>query len=270
MRPPCSETMRGWRFGTGSLGRTKRLAEPLQPASFSTSPFLFHPSPFHPFFSQAYLPDVISKRFWPSVTCGSLWNATAQPFLPSSASFRPIGIHLSVGSGLAEAELLLSGPHSEASATFLSLIVSPPTNFPPPFYFRSVIWRRSVCLLFSYLFFKLSDLFAQFSTSAAQWNESQFLLTVAWHGRCDSRSCWWETGITQGYTSTPGRGMNCVKSFRWLQSWGLTEILLARARCITDGEAAAQVMHGNYNEQSGGEKTNLLCIFLTFSGGILS
>ncbi len=127
-----------------------------------------------------------------------------------------------------------------------------------------------LCAFFSVIVFKLSDLFAQFSTSAAQWNESQFLLTVAWHGRCDSRSCWWETGITQGYTSTPGRGMNCVKSFRWLQSWGLTEILLARARCITDGEAAAQVMHGNYNEQSGGEKTNLLCIFLTFSGGILS
>ncbi len=89
MRPPCSETMRGWRFGTGSLGRTKRLAEPLQPASCSTSPFLFHPSSFHPFFSQAYLPAIVSMRFWPSVTCGSLWNATARPPLPSSRIIPP-------------------------------------------------------------------------------------------------------------------------------------------------------------------------------------
>lgn len=168
MRPPCSETMRGWRFGTGSLGRTKRLAEPLQPASFSTSPFLFHPSSFHPFFSQAYLPGIISKRFYHPLLVALCGMPQPDPSSPLPASFRPIGMHLSVGSGLAEAELLLSGPHSEASAAFSSLIVSLPTNYPPPFYFRSVIWRRSVCLLFSYLFFKLYDLFAQYSTSAAQ------------------------------------------------------------------------------------------------------
>lgn len=81
IRPPCWDTMRGWRFGTRSLKSTKRLTEPLQPASLSTAPFLFHPSFFHPFFSKAYLPTVVSKCFWLSVTTESLWNATTRPFL---------------------------------------------------------------------------------------------------------------------------------------------------------------------------------------------
>ncbi len=139
------------------------------------------------------------------------------PSSPLPHLFRPLGYIYPLAQAWLKQSCLLSGPHSEASATFLSLIVSPPTNFPPPFYFRSVIWRRSCVPLFSYLFFKLSDLFAQFSTSAAQWNEKpvpahcRMTWQVVTLAHVDGK-----TGITQGYTSTPGRGNELCKIFQMI------------------------------------------------------
>lgn len=171
-----------------------------------------------------------------------------------------------------------------ASAALLSLVVSPPSNYPPPFYFRSPslgshteeIQVPSFQLFVFQIVWFICSIFHKYR--AVKWKPipvrcrilAMAVVTLGHEDGCRKVASWWETRTAQGYTNALGRGINCVTSYRWLLSWGLTEILFARVRCITDGEAAAQVMHGDRNEQSGGTKTNLLCIFVTFSGVILN